>query len=115
MSTNNYCRFADIREGCDETGHNCESYDFGNVRNGLIVGLLSIGTLVGAILGAPLADYWGRRRAMTIESTVFIIGVLIQVSFRLILVLIKLIIFKLFRLLHLKVGNNLVLVVVLLV
>ena len=40
---------------------------FSNVRAGLIVGLLSIGTLVGALLGAPTADKLGRRYAMTAE------------------------------------------------
>lgn len=32
------------------------SYGFSTVRSGLIVGLLSIGTLVGALIAAPFAD-----------------------------------------------------------
>ncbi|KZP22723.1 general substrate transporter [Athelia psychrophila] len=50
------------------------------VREGLIVSLLSIGTLVGALAGAPTADAFGRRRAMSAECAVFIIGVVIQLS-----------------------------------
>ncbi|KAJ7437177.1 general substrate transporter [Mycena latifolia] len=52
---------------------------FSNVRAGLIVALLSIGTLFGALMGAPTADFLGRRYAMTVECGVFIIGVLVQI------------------------------------
>ncbi|EIN04111.1 general substrate transporter [Punctularia strigosozonata HHB-11173 SS5] len=53
---------------------------FSVVREGLIVALLSIGTLVGALLGAPTADILGRRRAMQWECIVFIIGVIVQIT-----------------------------------
>jgi len=53
---------------------------FTNVRSGLIVGLLSIGTLFGALFGAPTADYLGRRYAMVVECGLFIIGVIIQIT-----------------------------------
>lgn len=47
---------------------------------GLIVSLLSAGTAIGVLLGAPLADFFGRRWAMSIECAVFSVGVLIQVT-----------------------------------
>nr|VWO99847.1 Uncharacterized protein [Ganoderma boninense] len=53
---------------------------FTDVREGLIVALLSIGTLVGALLGAPTADWLGRRYAMSVECGVFMVGVLIQIT-----------------------------------
>lgn len=70
---------------------------FSNVRSGLIVGLLSIGTLFGALFGAPCvffpfyrsyvtdvgvrtADYLGRRYAMVVECGLFIVGVIIQIA-----------------------------------
>ncbi|KAI6128113.1 general substrate transporter [Pisolithus croceorrhizus] len=53
---------------------------FSAVREGLIVSLLSIGTLVGALMGAPVADWLGRRYAMTTECGVFIIGVVVQMT-----------------------------------
>ncbi|KAJ3502320.1 hypothetical protein NMY22_g18624 [Coprinellus aureogranulatus] len=54
--------------------------EFSVVRSGLIVSLLSIGTLVGALLGAPTADFLGRRLALVVESILFMVGVAIQVS-----------------------------------
>jgi len=53
---------------------------FKTAIEGLIVGLLSIGTLFGALIGAPLADKLGRRKAMSTECVIFTIGVLIQVT-----------------------------------
>lgn len=50
------------------------------VREGLIVSLLSIGTLFGALFGAPTADYLGRKKAMSVECCVFIVGVVIQLA-----------------------------------
>jgi len=53
---------------------------FSTVREGLIVALLSIGTLCGALIGAPTADFLGRRRAMITECGVFVVGVIIQIT-----------------------------------
>ncbi|KAF9220612.1 general substrate transporter [Gyrodon lividus] len=53
---------------------------FSTVHEGLIVSLLSIGTLAGALIGAPIADFLGRRFAMTTECVVFIIGVIVQTA-----------------------------------
>ncbi|EKM51398.1 uncharacterized protein PHACADRAFT_263484 [Phanerochaete carnosa HHB-10118-sp] len=59
---------------------NAATCSFSKVREGLIVSLLSIGTLVGALLGARTADLLGRRRAMTAECVVFIVGVIVQIA-----------------------------------
>ncbi|GAB7364907.1 hypothetical protein MBLNU230_g5698t1 [Neophaeotheca triangularis] len=53
---------------------------FGNVRSGTIVGLLSIGTLLGAIVGAPIADYFGRRVAIVFWNIIFCVGVIVQIA-----------------------------------
>lgn len=56
------------------------TYSFSDMRSGLIVGLLSIGTLVGALLGAPLADTLGRRPSITLASAVVAVGFVIQIA-----------------------------------
>ncbi|KAK4704623.1 hypothetical protein P7C70_g1581, partial [Phenoliferia sp. Uapishka_3] len=53
---------------------------FSNVRTGLIVAMLSIGCLFGALVGASIADRVGRRRAISINCGIIIIGSLIQVT-----------------------------------
>ncbi|KAF8658186.1 hypothetical protein AX16_002108 [Volvariella volvacea WC 439] len=54
--------------------------EFSVVRSGLIVALLSIGTLVGALVGAPIADFLGRRWAMITECALFSVGVIVQIA-----------------------------------
>ncbi|KIK54365.1 hypothetical protein GYMLUDRAFT_48737 [Collybiopsis luxurians FD-317 M1] len=72
-------RFADCTSGAtlDNATKACS---FTDVRSGLIVSLLSIGTLAGALMGAPIADFLGRRYAMVVECGVFIIGVIVQIT-----------------------------------
>jgi sugar porter (SP) family MFS transporter len=51
-----------------------------DVRAGLIVGLLSIGTLIGALVGAPLADFLGRKWSITVWCAILIVGLIVQIS-----------------------------------
>jgi SP family sugar:H+ symporter-like MFS transporter len=53
---------------------------FSKVRSGTIVALLSIGTLIGAIVGAPIADFFGRKKAIVFWNIMFCIGVVIQMT-----------------------------------
>lgn len=55
-------------------------YKFTSVRSGLIVGLLSIGTLVGALIAAPIADRIGRRLSVSFWCAVVSIGFVIQIA-----------------------------------
>jgi len=64
--------FADKRDG--------DKLRFGNVRSGAIVALLSIGTLMGSLLAAPVADYLGRKRTIIVWNLVFCVGVIVQVA-----------------------------------
>lgn len=53
---------------------------FGTVRSGLIVGLLSIGTLIGALVAAPIADRIGRKYSVSFWNLIISIGFIIQIS-----------------------------------
>lgn len=46
----------------------------------MIVSLLSAGTFFGALGAAPVADYFGRRIGMIIDSDVFCFGVILQTA-----------------------------------
>ncbi|KAF2461325.1 putative MFS monosaccharide transporter [Lineolata rhizophorae] len=52
---------------------------FSNSRSGAIVGLLSIGTLIGAIIAGPIADKLGRKYSIILWNIVFIVGVIVQI------------------------------------
>lgn len=56
------------------------SYAFSNAVSGTIVGLLSIGTLFGALLSAPVADRFGRRICIVFWCIMFCVGVVIQMA-----------------------------------
>ena len=53
---------------------------FSTVRSGLIVALLSIGTLIGALVAAPVADRIGRRLSVSVWSAVVAVGFVIQIA-----------------------------------
>ncbi|ORY08993.1 MFS monosaccharide transporter-like protein [Clohesyomyces aquaticus] len=53
---------------------------FSNVRSGLIVALLSIGTLIGALIGAPLADWIGRKYSIVFWCMIFSVGMIVQIT-----------------------------------
>ncbi|EHY54611.1 hexose transporter hxt5 [Exophiala dermatitidis] len=53
---------------------------FSHVRSGLIVSLLSIGTLIGALIAAPIADAIGRRLSVTFWCIIFCVGNIVMIS-----------------------------------
>lgn len=53
---------------------------FGNVRAGLIVALLSIGTLMGALIAAPIADRIGRKYSISFWCVIVSIGFVVQIA-----------------------------------
>lgn len=56
------------------------TYYFSNVRSGLIVAMLSIGTLLGALLAAPIADKFGRRLSISFWCLICAVGFVVQIS-----------------------------------
>lgn len=55
-------------------------YHFSNVRSGLIVGLLSIGTLMGALVAAPIADRTGRKWSISGWCVILCAGITVQIT-----------------------------------
>lgn len=55
---------------------------FTNRREGLIVGMLSIGTLVGALIAAPIANtrLFGRKYSVCLWCLIFCVGITVQIS-----------------------------------
>jgi len=53
---------------------------FSNVRSGLIVAMLSIGTLIGALVAAPIADFIGRKLSVTFWCGIFFVGNIVMIS-----------------------------------
>ena len=65
------------------TGHrnpDTEQPDLSTSQSSLVVAILSIGSIVGALLAAPFSDFWGRRKALIISIAVFSLGVIFQVA-----------------------------------
>ncbi|EEH41686.2 high-affinity hexose transporter HXT6 [Paracoccidioides lutzii Pb01] len=57
-----------------------DGFFFSNIRAGLIVGLLSIGTLIGSLLAAPLGDRIGRKWSISGWCVVLSVGILVQIT-----------------------------------
>jgi SP family sugar:H+ symporter-like MFS transporter len=56
------------------------SVEFDPTISSLIVSTMSLGTLVGALGGAYTADWFGRRKNLTIGVFIFVIGNIIQIT-----------------------------------
>lgn len=69
-----------LRKFANETNPETGEPEFSDVRSGLIVGLLSIGTLVGALLAAPLSDKFGRKYSIVFWNIIFCVGVIVQIT-----------------------------------
>jgi SP family sugar:H+ symporter-like MFS transporter len=69
-------QFADQRNGPPEA-----PYSFTWQRSGLIVGMLSIGTLIGALTSAPIANSRvGRKMSVLLWCAIFSIGNVVQMA-----------------------------------
>lgn len=60
--------------------HQDGTFYFSNVRSGLIVAMLSIGTLIGALVAAPIADFVGRRLSLSWWTSIIAVGLIVQIS-----------------------------------
>lgn len=60
--------------------HDDGTFFFSNVRSGLIVAMLSIGTLIGALIAAPIADFVGRKKSISFWTLIVAAGLIVQIS-----------------------------------
>ncbi|KAF2845632.1 siderophore iron transporter mirC [Plenodomus tracheiphilus IPT5] len=74
--------FLGMKDFLDRFGqrHNDGTPYFSNVRSGLIVALLSIGTLFGALIAAPIADWIGRKMSIIFWCAIFSVGIVVQIA-----------------------------------
>ncbi|KAH8726239.1 monosaccharide transporter-like protein [Phaeosphaeriaceae sp. PMI808] len=56
------------------------SIAFDSTIQSLVVSTMSLGTLVGALLGSYSSDWWGRRRSLSLGVLIFVIGNIIQIT-----------------------------------
>jgi len=56
------------------------SFHLSRVRTGLIVSIFCIGCAIGGLLFSKLGDTYGRRIALVIVTTVYVVGILISIS-----------------------------------
>ncbi|KAM3420410.1 hypothetical protein BST61_g3684 [Cercospora zeina] len=61
-------------------GDSPSTYAFTDAVSGTIVGLLSIGTMFGALCSAPVADKFGRKVCIVFWNIMFCVGVVVQMT-----------------------------------
>ncbi|PIA93621.1 High-affinity fructose transporter ght6 [Cercospora beticola] len=61
-------------------GDSPDTYAFTDAVSGTIVGLLSIGTMFGALCSAPVADKFGRKVCIIFWNIIFCVGVIVQMT-----------------------------------
>ncbi|KAH7085159.1 general substrate transporter [Paraphoma chrysanthemicola] len=68
-----------LEQFADETNED-GGLAFSNWKSGLIVALLSIGTLMGALIAAPISDKFGRKYSIIFWNIIFCVGVIVQIT-----------------------------------
>ncbi|CAD27907.1 plasma membrane hexose transmembrane transporter Ght7 [Schizosaccharomyces pombe] len=56
------------------------SYSYSSSRQGLITGMVNVGSFFGCLLSSPVADKIGKRLSIIVWTTVYLIGIIIQVT-----------------------------------
>ncbi|KAJ1036514.1 hypothetical protein NDA13_000047 [Ustilago tritici] len=73
-------QFYPVNVPSNATGVPKPGYDLSTSDTSLVVSILSAGTFIGALAGAPISDILGRRWGMQIALLVFCVGVIMQMA-----------------------------------
>ncbi|SAM85839.1 probable monosaccharide transporter [Ustilago bromivora] len=73
-------QFYPVNVPSNTTGAPKPGYDLSTSDTSLVVSILSAGTFIGALAGAPISDILGRRWGMQIALIVFCVGVIMQMA-----------------------------------
>ncbi|EEB08657.1 hexose transporter Ght8 [Schizosaccharomyces japonicus yFS275] len=57
-----------------------DTYTYSNARQGLLTGMVNLGSFTGCILSSPVADKLGKRVSIIIWTVVYLIGVIVQLT-----------------------------------
>ncbi|EPX71780.1 hexose transporter Ght6 [Schizosaccharomyces octosporus yFS286] len=57
-----------------------DTYSYSSARQGLLVGMVNIGTTIGCLLSSPLADRFGKRKCIMGWALVYISGIIVQLT-----------------------------------
>ncbi|SOV07805.1 probable monosaccharide transporter [Ustilago sp. UG-2017a] len=73
-------QFYPVNVPSNTTGAPKPGYDLSTSDTSLVVSILSAGTFIGALAGAPISDILGRRWGMQIALIIFCVGVIMQMA-----------------------------------
>ncbi|KAL2311845.1 High-affinity glucose transporter ght5 [Schizosaccharomyces pombe] len=57
-----------------------DTYSYSSARQGLITGMVNVGSMTGCILSSPLMDRIGKRVSIMFWTIVYLIGIILQVT-----------------------------------
>ncbi|EPX71785.1 hexose transporter Ght5 [Schizosaccharomyces octosporus yFS286] len=64
----------------DKYDKETDTYSYSSARQGLLTGMVNIGSFTGCILSSPLADRIGKRTSIIVWTIIYLIGIIIQVT-----------------------------------
>ncbi|EEB08896.1 high-affinity fructose transporter ght6 [Schizosaccharomyces japonicus yFS275] len=68
------------RRFADKYDSSTDTYSYSPTRQGLLVGMVNVGTLIGSLLCSPLADRVGKKVSIMIWTVVYLSGIVIQLT-----------------------------------
>ncbi|EPY50048.1 hexose transporter Ght5 [Schizosaccharomyces cryophilus OY26] len=64
----------------DKYDKDTHTYSYSSARQGLLTGMVNIGSMTGCILSSPFADRLGKRNSILFFTCVYLIGIIVQLT-----------------------------------